>query len=101
MELPGNAQVERIPSNVQFQSGPLSYTASYLLEGSVLKISRDYTARHTKSVCNSQDDVHWSAMREVLQRDLRGQVFFKLGLARHAFVSDFLTIRDISCIELA
>jgi transglutaminase-like putative cysteine protease len=77
LELPGNAQVERIPSNVQFQSGPLSYAASYLLEGSVLKISRDYTARHTKSVCNSQDDVHWSAMREVLQRDLRGQVFFK------------------------
>jgi ABC-type microcin C transport system permease subunit YejB len=53
----------------------LSY--AHLLEGSVLKISRDYTARHTKSVCNSQDDVHWSAMREVLQRDLRGQVFFK------------------------
>ncbi|MEI6538128.1 MAG: hypothetical protein WCO86_01185, partial [Planctomycetota bacterium] len=55
LELPGNAPVERIPINVQFQSGPLSYTASYLLEGSVLKISRDYTARHTKSVCNSQD----------------------------------------------
>jgi hypothetical protein len=33
LELPTNAQVERIPSNVQFQSGPLSYTASYLLEG--------------------------------------------------------------------
>ena len=56
LELPGNAQVARIPSNVQFQSGPLSYTANCLLEGSVLKISRDYTARHTKSVCNSQDD---------------------------------------------
>ncbi len=24
LELPGNAQVARIPSNVQFQSGPLS-----------------------------------------------------------------------------
>ena len=69
LKLPGNALVARIPSNVQFQSGQLSYTASCPLEGSVLKISRDYTARHTKSVCNSQGDVHWSAMREVLQRD--------------------------------
>ena len=69
LELACNPQVARIPSNMQFQNGPLSCTANYLLEGSVLKISRDYTARHTKSVCNSQGDVHWSAMREVLQRD--------------------------------
>ena len=41
----------------------------------VLEISQDYTAHRTRSVCKSQDDLDWQALREVPQDDLRGQVF--------------------------
>jgi len=43
----------------------------------VLSIEREYSVRRGKSVCDGQDDADWTALREVLQRDLRAQVFFK------------------------
>ncbi len=77
LQFPPTVQVQRIADNVQFTRGPLSYTASYAMQGDVLRIEREYTARRDKSVCDGQDDADWTALREVLQRDLRAQVFFK------------------------
>jgi hypothetical protein len=58
-------------------SGPYHYAASYKLFGQELLVERAYSSRRKTGICNSSDDKNWNAFRAVLQRDLRGQVFFK------------------------
>jgi hypothetical protein len=70
-------QVTRIPPDVSFSRGPLSYQSSYRFKDQVLKVKRNYTVRRTASVCNEKDDRDWLALSEWLQRDLRAQVFFE------------------------
>ena len=70
-------QVTRIPPDVSFSRGPLSYQSSYRFKDQVLQVKRNYTVRRTASVCNEKDDQDWLALSEWLQRDLRAQVFFE------------------------
>ena len=70
-------QVTRIPPDVAYSRGPLSYQSSYRLAGDVLQVRRQYTVRRASSVCLEQDDRDWLALSEWLQRDLRAQVFFE------------------------
>ncbi len=70
-------QVTRIPPDVSFSRGPLSYQSSYRFKDQVLQVKRNYTVRRTAPVCNEKDDRDWSALSEWLQRDLRAQVFFE------------------------
>ena len=70
-------QVTRIPPDVSFNRGPLSYQSSYRFKDQVLQVKRIYTVRRTASVCNEKDDRDWLALSEWLQRDLRAQVFFE------------------------
>ena len=70
-------EIERIPPNVSLQRGPLHYSASYRLEGKTLKVRREFEGRRTSEVCGAQDDQDWNVFRAMMQRDLRGQVFFK------------------------
>ena len=70
-------QVTRIPPDVSFSRGPLSYQSSYRFKDQVLQVKRNYTVRRTGPVCNERDDRDWLALSEWLQRDLRAQVFFE------------------------
>ena len=70
-------QVTRIPPDVSFSCGPLSYQSSYRFEDQVLQVKRNYTVRRSSPVCNENDDRDYLALSEWLQRDLRAQVFFE------------------------
>jgi hypothetical protein len=77
LQLPARVQVERIPSNVNFRRGPLAYTASYTLEGSLIKVHREFVSHRTLPTCDESDDKDWAALRDVLRQDLRAQIFLK------------------------
>lgn len=77
LAFPASVQVQRIPDDVRFKRGPIEYRASYRLEGQLLKADRDYVVRRASPICGVQDDRDWTAFREVIQRDMRAQVFFK------------------------
>ena len=77
LTFPDGVLVERVPPDVQSKNGPYYYAASYKLVGQELQVERTYSSRRKTGVCNSTDDKNWNAFRAVLQRDLRGQVFFK------------------------
>ena len=77
LRLPSTVQVERIPSNVNFRRGPLTYTASYALEGSLLKVRREFISHRATPTCDARDDQDWTALRDVLRRDMRAQIFLK------------------------
>jgi len=77
LTFPEGITVERVPPDVQSKNGPYYYDSRYRLVGQELQVERVYSSRRQTSICNGTDDKHWNAFRSVLQRDLRGQVFFK------------------------
>ncbi len=77
LQFPTNVQVERIPSDINFQRGAIQYQSTYSSQGQQIKAVRVYTSQRKNPFCNAQDDDEWNALRAVLQRDLRAQVFFK------------------------
>ena len=70
-------RVTRIPPDVSFSRGPLSYQSSYRFKDQVLQVKRNYTVRRNSPVCNANDDRDYLALSEWLQRDFRAQVFFE------------------------
>ena len=70
-------EIERIPTGVTLQRGPLHYSSSYRLEGRTLKVRREFEGLRTSEVCGVQDDQDWNVFRATMQRDLRGLVFFR------------------------
>jgi hypothetical protein len=74
---PPQLKIERIPQGTNSKNGAFEYESRYTLEGQELKVQRVFTSRRSNPVCGAQDDKDWLAYRRVLQRDLRGQVFFQ------------------------
>ena len=70
-------QLTRMPPDVSFSCGPLSYQSSYRFKNQVFQVKRNYTMRRNSPVCNENDDRDYLALSEWLQRDLRAQVFFE------------------------
>jgi hypothetical protein len=62
---------------VQGSFGSYHYQSRYTLKGHTLLVDRLYRAKRTSTLCETSVNRDWNRFREVLQRDLRGQVFFK------------------------
>ena len=77
LKFPTNMKITRIPSNVQGSFGSYHYQSRYTLKGHTLLVDRLYRAKRTSTLCETSVNHDWNRFREVLQRDLRGQVFFK------------------------
>lgn len=77
LTFPNGVLLERTPPDVNSKNGPYYCAARYKQVGQDLQVERSYSSRRKTGVCNSTDDKNWNAFRAVLQRDLRGQVFFK------------------------
>ena len=77
LEFPRQLMVQRIPKSVNFKSGALIYQASYSLKGQTLTIKRQYSSNRPSSSCDASDDKNWTAISEVMQHDMRNQIFFK------------------------
>jgi transglutaminase-like putative cysteine protease len=77
VQLPKSVRIQRIPPNVTFSRGPWRYSADYRRSGQVVHIRRELSVDRPGHICNARDDLDWAAVLPVLQKDLRGQVFFK------------------------
>jgi transglutaminase-like putative cysteine protease len=77
LEFPRQLKVQRIPKSVNFKSGALHYQASYSLQGKTLTIKRQYTSNRPSSSCDASDDKNWDAISEVMQHDMRNQIYFR------------------------
>ena len=77
MAFPASTRIDRIPPSVSFKRGALRYSAQYQRRGQSLHVVREYAAHRTGMACNATNDADWAALLPVLQRDLRGQVFFR------------------------
>jgi transglutaminase-like putative cysteine protease len=77
LEFPEGSKVEALPPPVDFERGAITYRARYVLEGRTLTSTRTYVARRSGPTCEPEEDRLWEAFRQVLVRDLRGQVFLR------------------------
>ena len=77
LSFPADMKVTRLPQNLDFVKGNLKYQSTYELKGQVLKIKRTYAATYKNRICGEEADKLFSAMTQVLRRDLRQQVFFE------------------------
>lgn len=76
LAFPSNMKIQRVPSKSHAKEGAFEYDATYELKGQVLSVSRVFTSRRDKPVCNGKDDKDWNALGTKLQQDFRSQVFF-------------------------
>ncbi len=76
LTFPEGVTIGRIPPNVKSQNGPYYYSATYKLRSSELQVERSYASKGDTPFCGDNIDKYRKAFRMVLQRDLRGQVFF-------------------------
>jgi hypothetical protein len=77
LEFPRQLKVQRVPKSINFKIGALQYQALYSLQGQTLKIKRQYTSNRPASFCDASDDKNWDAISEVMQHDMRSQIFFR------------------------
>jgi transglutaminase-like putative cysteine protease len=77
LAFPKDMKITRVPKAVSFAKGNLRYQSSYELKGQVLQIKRSYVATYKDRICGEEADKLFSALTQVLRRDLRQQVFFE------------------------
>ena len=76
LTFPPNMKISRIPANVRGRFSSYHYQSRYSLKGHTLFVDRLYRSIRTSTACEPTVNQDWNRFREVLQRDLRGQVFF-------------------------
>jgi hypothetical protein len=77
LRFPPHLKITRIPSNVKVSVGNYHYRSRYVLKGHTLLVERLHWSERQDPFCEPTVNRDWNRFREVLQRDLRGQVFFK------------------------
>jgi hypothetical protein len=73
---PNTTKITRIPADVNYQNKSISYQANYKLTGNKLEVFRRYQSDNTSHVCGAEKITDKLAFFKVLQRDLKGQVFY-------------------------
>jgi hypothetical protein len=74
---PNTTKITRIPADVNYQNNSISYQASYKLTGNKLEVFRRYQSDNLSHVCGPEKIADKQAFFKVLQRDLKGQVFYQ------------------------
>lgn len=77
LTFPSNTKITRIPADVNYQNNSISYQATYKLTGNNLKVLRRYQSDNPSHVCRAEKIADKQAFFKVLQRDLKGQVFYE------------------------
>jgi len=74
---PENTKITKVPRNVEYKNPNIEYNATYFVEGKTLNVSRSFKSQHKSSVCDDDfNDLRKDAVK-VIQRDLRGQIFYE------------------------
>jgi transglutaminase-like putative cysteine protease len=74
---PNTTKITRIPADVNYQNNSISYQASYKLTGNKIEVFRRYQSDNPSHVCGAEKVFEKQAFFKVLQRDLKGQVFYE------------------------
>jgi hypothetical protein len=77
IHFPDNIKITRIPAGVYFKEGKFSYHSSYKLIGDTLIAERTLKNTGTTVHCTAADYEIRRRLHKVLQRDMRGQVFYE------------------------
>ena len=74
---PENTKVTKVPANIDFKNAHISYRASYFLKNKQVKVSRIFQTHFSNSICpDGFNDLRKEGVK-VIQRDLRGQIFYE------------------------
>lgn len=76
LKFPSNSKIKRIPSNVDYKKSPFKYQASYQLKGDEVMVRRLFQSNHKSSLCDANTNNAKKDFFKVLQKDLRGQIFY-------------------------
>jgi transglutaminase-like putative cysteine protease len=77
IEFPKVVRVGNIPKGVYFNEGDINYKSTYNKKGNEVEIRRELTIQHSSMVCDIYEIKRWNKFIGVLQKDLRGQVFYE------------------------
>lgn len=77
IEFPDNVQVEAPPADAHHADGEVTYTSRYVLDGSTVNVERRLVVDRRGPLCTPEDMARWSRVHRVVQRDLRGLVFYR------------------------
>ena len=75
--LPAEARIIRIPQDASFNEAGLFYQATYRQNGQVVIAKRVLQAQRTGMVCQPGDYQINRRLHPVVQRDIRGQIFYE------------------------
>jgi transglutaminase-like putative cysteine protease len=77
IEFPASVVVGSIPTDVNYHSDGLDYEATYRLTDHIVFVHRQLIEQHPRNVCSPVDHAAWLAFHQVLQRDMRSQIFYQ------------------------
>ena len=77
IQFPDNVKVTRIPQAMSYKEGDIDYRSTYSQNGNSIEIERDLVIQHPSMVCDLKQIKSWNKFVGVLQKDLRGQVFYE------------------------
>ncbi len=77
IEFPPNIRITHVPENVRYSDDSGQYTATYLLTGNKLEISRELFVQHPIMICGEADNEMDKKFFPIFQRDMRAQVIYE------------------------
>lgn len=76
IRFPDNVTVTQVPQDVEFIRPPLSFKATYKLEGNTVVVQKRYVASYASAVCGETENAVWKEFYPVLRRDALAQIFY-------------------------
>ena len=74
---PDTVRVTRLPTAHQFQQEGYAYRSSYRQDGQTVFVEREVVVERPRSVCVPGEQAPFNTMLKMIQRDLRGQIFYE------------------------
>lgn len=77
LEFPKKTKITRLPSNVSYNNNGMSYKATYKKKDNVINVAREMILNDKNMFCEASRETQKQAFFEVLQKDLRSQIFYE------------------------
>ncbi len=77
LEFPKKTKITRLPSNVSYNNNGMSYKATYKKKDNVINVMREMILDDKNMFCEAKREEQKHAFFDVLQKDLRGQIFYE------------------------
>ncbi len=77
LEFPKKTKITRLPSNVSYSNNGMSYKATYKKKDNVINVMREMILDDKNMFCEAKREEQKHAFFDVLQKDLRGQIFYE------------------------